>query len=224
MDDKIIKKIVDNSHLGRKLAVSILGAIDNKYSPELQQIKTLVEDIDKRLVRLENYLDSKYMKSFDYQNFVYKTLRQASSDLRQEKIFLFANLIVNSALKDRASEKDRWKYLYGEAIDKIDEDLFSFLLIVKTRCITKGKELGLGWIGNEKELFLKGLDQTTFRTNADYLMSTGLMTRIHQLRHNPEKESVKFQDEYYVTEFGSAFIEYVREYDASVEANAEVVE
>lgn len=56
-----------------------------------------------------------------------------------------------------------------------------------------------------------GIDQTTFRTNADYLMSTGLMTRIHQMRYDGAQSSITPQDEYYVTEFGMGFVDFVRE-------------
>lgn len=118
---------------------------------------------------------------------------------------------------------DRWKYLYGETIDKIDVELFRFLLNVKSRCITKGKELDLGWTGKEPELAAMGIDQTTFRTNADYLMSTGLMTRIHQTRHNAQTHSLLVQDEYYVTEFGTGFIGFVRERDDVAESEYEEV-
>ena len=38
-----------------------------------------------------------------------------------------------------------------------------------------------------------------------------------------KKKSTVFQDEYYVTEFGNAFIEYVRDYDASEDASAEQI-
>lgn len=48
-------------------------------------------------------------------------------------------------------------------------------------------------------------------TNADYLMSTGLMTRIHQMRYDGAQSSITPQDEYYVTEFGMGFIDFVRE-------------
>ena len=51
-------------------------------------------------------------------------------------------------------------------------------------------------------------------------MSTGLMTRIHQSRYEKESKGITARDEYYVTEFGAGFIEYVREYDASEEADA----
>ena len=131
--------------------------------------------------------------------------------------------MVNSTLVGNASTKDRWKYLYAETIDKIDKDLFAFLLKIKSRCISKGHELDLGWTGKEPELATMGLDLVTFRTNADYLMGTGLMTRIHQERHDGNSGSLVISDEYYVTEFGVGFVEYVKEYNASEEADAEVV-
>ena len=72
----------------------------------------------------------------------------------------------------------------------MDEALFAFLLVVKSRSITKGHELDYGWTGKEPELVAMGIDQTTFRTNADYLMSTGLMTRIHQIRYDGAQSSI----------------------------------
>jgi hypothetical protein len=58
---------------------------------------------------------------------------------------------------------------------------------------------------NDKWKYLYG------ETNADYLMSTGLMTRIHQMRYDGAQSSITPQDEYYVTEFGTGFIDFVRE-------------
>ena len=174
-------------------------------------VKEVLVDVNERMVRLEKLVDEEYMKTEDFRNFLHKMLLKAALDLRREKKNLFANVIVNATLREFADVNDRWKYLYGETIDKIDVELFRFLLNVKSRCITKGKELDYGWTGKESELLAMGIDQTTFRTNADYLMSTGLMTRIHQMRYDGAQSSITPQDEYYVTEFGMGFIDFVRE-------------
>ena len=69
-----------------------------------------------------------------------------------------------------------------------------------------------------------GFDLAAFRTNADYLMSTGLMTRIHQERPDGKVGVLKISDEYYVTEYGLGFGDYVREYEASEDADAEALD
>lgn len=196
---------------------------EQRNTAEMDFMKEVLVDVNDRMVRLKKLVDEEYMKTEDFKNFLHKMLLKATFDLRREKMKLFANLIVNATLKEFADVSDRWKYLYGETIDKIDVELFQFLLNVKSRCITKGKELDLGWTGKEPELAAMGIDQTTFRMNADYLMSTGLMTRIHQTRPNAQTHSLLVQDEYYVTEFGSRFIGFVREYDSVTESEYEEV-
>ena len=223
MDSKEVCKVLEMSNMGSKYAKAIVNSIVKRNELEREYIQSLVNEIDKRLYSLENLIDKKYVVSDDFLNFTIKTLRQASNDIRKEKIKMFANVIVNSALIDKANTEDRRKYLYVEVIDKIDEELFAFLLKLKSRSITKGHELDLGWTGKEPELKEMGIDLTTFRTNGDYLMSTGLMTRIHQIRYKMGGESIKVQDEYYVTEFGVGFIEYVRVYDASEDAEVELL-
>ena len=223
MDSKEICKVLEMSNMGSKYAKAIVNSVVKRIELEREYIQSLVNEIDKRMDNLEYLIDKKYVVSEDFQNFIIKTLRQASNDIRKEKLKLFANVIVNSSLIGKANTEDRWKYLYAEAIDKIDEVLFAFLLVVKSRSITKGHELDYGWTGREPELKAKGIDLTTFRTNGDYLMSTGLMTRIHQTRYEKENKGIKVQDEYYVTEFGVGFIEYVREYEASAEAEVELL-
>lgn len=201
---------------------ALAAEADQRKEAEMEFVKEVIVDVNTRLLQLERVVDQEYMKTDDFKNFFHKTLQKTAIDLRREKMKMFANIIVNSTLVGNANTKDRWKYLYAETIDKIDEDLFAFLLRVKSRCISKGHELDLGWIGKEPELAAMGVDLVTFRTNADYLMSTGLMTRIHQRRY--ENMGLTLSDEYYVTEFGVSFVEYVREYDASEEADAEAVE
>ena len=190
---------------------------EQRNTAEMDFVKEVLVDVNERMIRLEKLVDEEYMKTEDFRNFLHKMLLKAALDLRKEKMNLFANVIVNATLREFADVNDRWKYLYGETIDKIDVELFRFLLNVKSRCITKGKELEIGWTGKEPELAAMGIDPTTFRTNADYLMSTGLMTRIHQTRHNAQTHSLLVQDEYYVTEFGTGFIGFVRERDSIVE-------
>lgn len=196
---------------------------EQRNTAEMDFVKEVLIDVNERMVRLEKLVDEEYMKSEDFRNFLHKMLLKAALDLRKEKKNLFANVIVNATLREFADVNDRWKYLYRETIDKIDVELFRFLMNVMSRCITKGKELDLGWTGKEPELAAMGIDQTTFRTNADYLMSTGLMTRIHQMRYNKVQSSITPQDEYYVTEFGAGFIEFVRDYDSVVESEYEEV-
>lgn len=94
-------------------------------------------DVNTRLIKLEQIVDHKYMGTDDFKNFLHKTLQKAAIDLRREKMKMFANIIVNSTLVGNADTKDRWKYLYAETIDKIDDDLFAFLLKIKSRCIPK---------------------------------------------------------------------------------------
>lgn len=186
---------------------------EQRNTAEMDFVKEVLVDVNERMVRLEKLVDEEYMKTEDFRNFLHKMLLKAALDLRREKK-LFANVIVNATLREFADANDRWKYLYGETIDKIDVELFRFLLSVKSRCITKGKELDYGWTGKESELLAMGIDQTTFRTNVDYLMSTGLMTRIHQMRYDGAQSSITPQDEYYVTELGMGFVDFVRERDS----------
>ena len=205
------------------LGNALSAEAEQRKEAEMEFVKEIIVDVNTRLTKLERIVDQIYMGTDDFKNFFHKTLQKASNDLRREKMNMFANIIVNSTLVGNASTKDRWKYLYAETIDKIDKDLFAFLLKIKSRCISKGHELDLGWTGKEPELATMGLDLVTFRTNADYLMGTGLMTRIHQERHDGNSGSLVISDEYYVTEFGVGFVEYVKEYNASEEADAEVV-
>lgn len=184
---------------------------EQRNTAEMDFVKEVLVDVNERMVRLEKLVDEEYMKTEDFRNFLHKMLLKAALDLRREKKNLFANVIVNATLREFADVNDRWKYLYGETIDKIDVELFRFLMNVKSRCITKGKELDYGWTGKEPELLAMGIDKTAFWTNADYLMSTGLMTRIHQMRYDGAQSSITPQDEYYVTEFGMGFIDFVRE-------------
>ena len=167
--------------------------------------------VNERVYRLEQKLDKEYMKSEDYMNFLYKTLRMAASDTRKEKLKLFANIMVNAALKEYADENDSRKYLYDETIDKIDEKLFGFLLRVSVRDL---EGLGLedkGWRGADDELKRLGVDGKTFQFNAEYLLSVGVMVRLPKFEMNGETGHLVYHEEYFVTQYGKEFVEYVRE-------------
>ena len=105
---------------------------EQRNTAEMDFMKEVLVDVNERMIRLEKAVDEEYMKTEDFRNFLHKMLLKAALDLRREKMKLFANLIVNATLKEYADVNDRWKYLYGETIDKIDVELVQFLLNVKS--------------------------------------------------------------------------------------------
>lgn len=206
-------------HCIEKIAVScvnpLVGGIitakdDVRVQEQLEFIKEVLVQVKVQLERLEKRVDEDYAATREYNNFLYNIVRKAVNDLRRDKIKLFSNIIVNSTLKENIGKDYNRKYLFLDTIDKIDEQLFSFLCMLKSRSITKGKEIGVGWQGNEPELKAMGiLDE--FRFNADFLLSLGVMIRINQQRFNIETHSLAITDEYYVTEYGAEFVDFVSE-------------
>lgn len=188
-----------------------LAARASKKNEEAHRfIQDVLVDVNTRLWKLEQRLDKEYMKTDDFINFLHKTLIKVALDLREEKKRLFANIIVNSALIGNADVNDGRKYLFDETIDKIDERLFEFLVRLKSRCLTvEDDENNEGWKGNEEELALLGVDDKTFRFNVDYLLGVGVVVRI--LRFNVKEGTLFYTNEYYVTQYGLEFVEYVRE-------------
>lgn len=192
-------------------AAIFTGVTTYRSEVEMRFVKDVIVAVNERVYRLEQKLDKEYMKSEDYLNFLYKTLRMASSDTRKEKLNLFANIMVNAALKEYADENDSRKYLYDEKIDKIDEKLFGFLLRASVRDL---EGLGLedkGWRGADDELKLLGVDEQTFQFNAEYLLSVGVMVRLPKFELNGETGHLLYHEEYFVTQYGKEFVEYVRE-------------
>lgn len=193
---------------------------EERLNDELSFIKEVLIDVKVQVTRLEYRMDAEYAGSKEYRNFIRNTARRAVNDLRKEKIKLFANIIVNAALKENAEKEYNRKYLYLDTIDKIDEHLFRFVCLLKTRCISKGKEIGKGWTGEEPELKQMGI-YDEFRFNADYLLSLGLIVRLHLERHDEKEGMLVVSDEYYVTEYGVEFVNFVSEQDVSLFADAE---
>lgn len=191
-----------------------------RLNAELRFIKDVVIEVNTKVWSLEQRLNAEYMNSDEYANFVCNALRKAANDLRKEKIKLFANIIVNAALKENTEKEYNRKYLYLDTIDKIDEHLFRFVCLLKSRRISKGKELGKGWTGDEQELKQMGI-YDEFRFNADYLLSLGLIVRLHLERHDEKEGMLVVSDEYYVTEYGVEFVNFVSEQDACQFSDAE---
>ena len=60
-----------------------------------------------------------------------------------------------------------------------------------------------------------------FRFNADYLLSLGLIVRLHFERFDDKNGSLAITDEYYGTEYGAEFVNFVSEQDTNQFADVE---
>ena len=202
---------------------SALTARDSVRNEHVHRfIQDVLVEVNLKLWKLEQKVDKEYMKTEDFVNFLHKTLIKASLDIRQEKKKMFANVIVNSVLKGNAGIGNSRKYLYDETIDKIDEGLFGFLLCLKSRTLTSNGVECDGWKGDEPELVKWGLEEH-FIDNAEYLIGAGLMSRVPKFKVDNENGMLQYQEEYFVTQYGVEFVEYVMEQDAVEDAKAEEV-
>ncbi len=192
------------------LGGAITAKDDARVQEQIDFIQEVLVDVKVQLERLKKRVDEEYAATREYNNFLHNTVRKAINDLRKDKLKLFSNIIVNSTLKENTGKDYNRKYLFLDTIDKIDEHLFSFLCLLKSRSVTKGKEIGVGWQGNEPELRAMGI-LNEFRFNADFLLSLGVMIRISQRRYIEETKVIRITDEYYVTEYGAEFVDFVRE-------------
>lgn len=211
---------------GGTCSVFIYNALAARDTVRNEQAHRFIQDVlvevNLKLWKLEQRIDKEYMKTDDFLNFFHKTLLKAAVDLRREKMRMFANIIVNSTLKGNADSHDGKKYLFDETIDKIDEGLFEFLLRMSTRRMLDDNTLNKGWKGDDDDLKVLGIDEKKFFFNADYLLSVGVLVRLP--RFNLEDEgALVYHDEYFVTQYGVDFVEYVRDQDMTEDAAAEEV-
>ena len=79
-----------------------------------------------------------------------------------------------------------------------------------------------GLKGDEPELVKWGLEEH-FIDNAEYLIGAGLMSRVPKFKVDNENGMLQYQEEYFVTQYGVEFVEYVMEQDAVEDAKAEEV-
>ena len=149
MDDNILIHRIEKICMGCVPVIGMVLAIEDeeRLNDEVEFIKEIVQDVKVQVTNLETRVDAEYVASKEYKNYIHNTVRKAVNDLRKEKIKLFANIIVNAALKENTEKEYNRKYLYLDTIDKIDEHLFRFVCLLKSRCISKGKEIGKGWTG-----------------------------------------------------------------------------
>jgi len=204
--------VISNMHSLLKAVLEARASAKNEEAHRF--IQEVVVEVNTKLWRLEQRLDKEYMRTEDFINFFHKTLVMAALDQRREKIKLFANIIVNSALIGNADANDGRKYLFDETIDKIDEKLFRFLLRMKSRCLTADDDNNEGWKGTDEELAILGVDDRTFRFNADYLLGVGVVVRVPRFHMEENDGALYYTNEYYVTQYGLEFVEYVREQES----------
>ena len=98
---------------------------------------------------------------------------------------------------------------------------FEFLLRVSGRDL---EGLGLedkGWRGTDDELKLLGVDDKTFQFNSEYLLSVGVMVRLPKFEFKGETGHLIYHEEYFVTQYGKEFVEYVRDQELMEEVVAE---
>lgn len=177
---------------------------------EMRFVKEVIMGVNERINKLEQRIDKEYIKSDDYMNFLYKTLGKAAGDVRKEKLKMFANIIVNSALIGRPSIKDGNKYLYDETIDKIDDSLFEFLLRLCSRGMVYDENRNAGWRGDDEDLKQLCVDERTFFFYVDYLLSVGVLVRLPNFEID-DNGVMSYYAEYFVTQYGYDFVEYVRD-------------
>lgn len=200
-----------------------LAARDSVRNEQVHRfIQDVLVEVNLKLWKLEQRVDKEYMKTEDFLNFFHKTLLKAAVDLRREKMRMFANIIVNSTLKGNADSQDGKKYLFDETIDKIDEGLFEFLLHMSSRRMLDDNTLSKGWKGDDDDLKVLGIDEKKFFFNADYLLSVGVLVRLPRFNVQGTGHLV-YHDEYFVTQYGVDFVEYVRDQDMTEGAAAEEV-
>ena len=120
---------------------------------------------------------------------------------------------MNSTLVGNANENDGLKYLFDDTIDKIDENLFDFLLRMSSRVLEDSVSETKGWGGDISDLALLNVDSTTFRLNADYLLSVGVVIRLPKFEIDTETGQMAYHEEYYVTQYGKKFVDFVKEQD-----------
>lgn len=200
-----------------------LAARDSVRNEQVHRfIQDVLVEVNLKLWKLEQRVDKEYMKTEDFLNFFHKTLLKAAVDLRREKMRMFANIIVNSTLKGNADSQDGKKYLFDETIDKIDEGLFEFLLHMSSRRMLDDNTLSKGWKGDDDDLKVLGIDEKKFFFNADYLLSVGVLVKLPRFNVQGTGHLV-YHDEYFVTQYGVDFVEYVRDQDMTEDAAAEEV-
>ena len=180
---------------------------------ETRFLKDFILKLDERISKLEEKVDKEYIKSDDFNNFLYKTIHLAANDVRKEKLSLFANIIVNSALVGNANENDGLKYLFDETIDKIDENLFGFLLKMSTRVLNESDSERKGWNDGDEDLKQLNIDRISFHLNADYLLSIGVVVRLPKFEMDTKTGELEIYEEYYVTQYGKKFVDFVKEQD-----------
>lgn len=222
MTDNTKRDTVDNHYLIEgigEFALSFVPVVSNVLSAfssyhnkkALDFVKEVLLDVQTKIERLEQKLDKEYMATEDYMNFVHKTLLKAANDLRQEKLHLFSNIIVNSALKANSGVESGRKYLYDDTIDKIDEGLFCFLLKISERGLNGMGLESKGWTGNDEELKLLNVDDKTFQFNSEYLLGIGTMIRLPKFELEENTGVLKYHEEYFITQYGKEFVDFVKE-------------
>ena len=192
-------------------AAIFTGVSTYRNDLEMRFVKDVIVGVNERIYRLEEKLNKEYMKSEDYMNFLYKTLQMAASDVRKEKLNLFANIMVNAALIENADENDGRKYLFDETIDKIDERLFAFLQKASVRDLEGFGLEAKGWKGTDIDLELLGVNAESFQFNAEYLLGVGVMVRLPKFDLHSETGELSYHEEYFVTQYGKEFVEYVKD-------------
>ena len=225
MEDKDMIGVVEGYTMTNvfPLLGNALAARDSVRNEQVHRfIQDVLVEVNLKLWKLEQRVDKEYMKTEDFLNFFHKTLLKAAVDLRREKMRMFANIIVNSTLKGNADSQDGKKYLFDETIDKIDEGLFEFLLHMSSRRMLDDNTLSKGWKGDDDDLKVLGIDEKKFFFNADYLLSVGVLVRLPRFNVQGTGHLV-YHDEYFVTQYGVDFVEYVRDQDMTEGAAAEEV-
>lgn len=188
----------------------LLSAIFSSYSTYSNNIahraiQKVLEEFSKRISKIENIINKDYLQSNEFNSLSYRTFIKAATEVRNEKLEIFAIFLTQSVLLKDVEISD--KFMFLETLDKIDIEHIYFLQRLSGRNTFKDFEHDKGWQGEKEELIELNIVRERFFLLCDYLTNIGLVSRIEKFRI--EEGCLYMNREYFVSIYGMELLRFI---------------
>lgn len=159
-----IKSIVEAVIVGIITINPITNAVAASVSSYMtarreKQQQGFLAQISKKVDELAAHIDIDYFQTEEFCAMASKALIKIMMDLREEKVRIYANLLVSSAVDQNIKCDD--KFMFLETLDKIDEAHLLFLRKLTRRpCDLSSNEMG--WTGADDECKMINIPEDVF--------------------------------------------------------------
>lgn len=203
------KEMIESGLLAIASAFPILSIPASLYRDwqnniELKSIQETLRLHASELLRHEDKIDEKYLKSDEYLFILHKTINKAKNEFREEKKQIFSDFLTKSCFRRNIDNTD--KLIFLEMLDKLELEHLSFITYLNSLDVTSR----VGWDIDSKMYKETGKDERRLNLLVSYFISLGLVSPKIEFKINEDMHMIQ-ESGYVISELCVDLINFLKE-------------